>query len=266
MADILEKILAVKATEVERARETKPMIELRSAALGSPEPLGFAEALRRKIRIGKPAVIAEVKKASPSKGVICENFDPARTAADYQAHGAACLSVLTDKEFFQGSAQAFRAAREAVTIPILRKDFMIDPYQVYEARVMGADAVLVIMRAVNDSLARELVDAATEVGMDVLVETHDAEEIERALNLPGTPVIGINNRNLRTFVTDIKQTLELKHLVPEDRLFVTESGILTPEHVASLREAGVGAFLVGEVFMREPSPGEALDRLFGTKN
>ena len=211
----------------------------------------------------RPAVIAEVKKASPSKGVICENFRPIETGLDYEAHGAACLSVLTDREFFMGSNDTFVAVRKHVNIPMLRKDFLIDVYQVYEARAMGADAVLVIMRALGDEKAAELTACAATLGMDVLVETHDEEEIERALKLPGTPMIGINNRNLRTFETSIEQTLKLKRLIPQDRLFVTESGIRTQEDVQRLRHAGVGAFLVGEAFMREISPGAALQELFG---
>ena len=176
---------------------------------------------------------------------------------------AACLSVLTDREFFMGANETFEAVRKRVQIPMLRKDFLIDPYQVYESRAMGADAVLVIMRALSDQKASELTACAVELGMDVLVETHDEEEIARALKLPGTPMIGINNRNLRTFETSIRQTLELKRLIPQDRLFVTESGILSRQDVHCLREAGVGAFLVGEAFMRESSPGAALQHLFG---
>ena len=186
-----------------------------------------------------------------------------QTGLDYEAHGAACLSVLTDREFFMGANETFEAVRKRVQIPMLRKDFLIDPYQVYESRAMGADAVLVIMRALGDEKAAELTACAATLGMDVLVETHDEEEIERALKLPGTPMIGINNRNLRTFETSIEQTLKLKRLIPQDRLFVTESGIRTQEDVQRLRHAGVGAFLVGEAFMREISPGAALQELFG---
>lgn len=262
MADILEKILAVKAQEVAAAKENISLESIKKAAAQAQAPRGFARALEMKIAAGKSAVIAEVKKASPSKGVICENFQPQVAALDYQNHGAACLSVLTDRQFFQGSKEAFMAADAAVTIPLLRKDFMIDPYQVYEARSWGADAILVIMRALNDAKALELCSLAIDLGMDVLVETHDEEEIERALKLPAK-LIGINNRNLRTFVTDIKQTLELKHLVPSDRLLVTESGVGTTADIQKLKNAGVNAFLVGEAFMREPSPGAALNKLFG---
>lgn len=263
MTDILEKILAVKAQEVELAKTQVELPALKDRALAQLPARGFAQALQRKMNANRPAVIAEVKKASPSKGVICENFRPIETGLDYEAHGAACLSVLTDRESFMGSNDTFVAVRKHVNIPMLRKDFLIDVYQVYEARAMGADAVLVIMRALGDEKAAELTACAATLGMDVLVETHDEEEIERALKLPGTPMIGINNRNLRTFETSIEQTLKLKRLIPQDRLFVTESGIRTQEDVQRLRHAGVGAFLVGEAFMREISPGAALQELFG---
>ena len=263
MTDILEKILAVKAQEVELAKTQVELPALKDRALAQSPARGFAQALQRKMNANRPAVIAEVKKASPSKGVICENFRPIETGLDYEAHGAACLPVLTDREFFMGSNDTFVAVRKHVNIPMLRKDFLIDVYQVYEARAMGADAVLVIMRALGDEKAAELTACAATLGMDVLVETHDEEEIERALKLPGTPMIGINNRNLRTFETSIEQTLKLKRLIPQDRLFVTESGIRTQEDVQRLRHAGVGAFLVGEAFMREISPGAALQELFG---
>lgn len=263
MTDILEKILAVKAREVELAKSKVGLQTLKKQVIAQTPACGFARALRVKMEAGLPAVIAEVKKASPSKGVICENFRPVETGLDYEAHGAACLSVLTDREFFMGANETFEAVRKRVQIPMLRKDFLIDPYQVYESRAMGADAVLVIMRALSDQKASELTACAVELGMDVLVETHDEEEIARALKLPGTPMIGINNRNLRTFETSIRQTLELKRLIPQDRLFVTESGILSRQDVHCLREAGVGAFLVGEAFMRESSPGAALQHLFG---
>ena len=262
MSDILEKILAVKATEVAQAKQQISLEEIKVLAGQARAPRGFARSLQAKINSGKSAVIAEVKKASPSKGVICENFQPAVAAQDYEKNGAACLSVLTDSQFFQGSKDALEAVNAAVAIPLLRKDFMIDPYQVYEARSWGADAILVIMRALDDQRAAELSSLAVDLGMDVLVETHDEEEIERALKLPAK-LIGINNRNLRTFVTDIKQTIELKHLVPSNRLLVTESGVATVEDVAKLREAGINAFLVGEAFMRQPSPGNALRQLFG---
>lgn len=262
MADILEKILAVKAQEVALAKSRISWTQIKEAAAAARPVRGFARALRRKMAAGKNAVIAEVKKASPSKGVICADFHPERVAADYQAHGAACLSVLTDEQFFQGSRQVFAAVDGAVSLPLLRKDFMIDTYQIYEARSWGADAVLVIMRAVDDVLAADLCVVARELGMDVLVETHDEEEIERALRLP-VSIMGINNRNLRTFVTDIQNTIDLKTLIPEDRVLVTESGVRTAGDVARLGQAGVHAFLVGEAFMRHASPGTALQELFG---
>ncbi len=263
MADILEKILAVKVREVNEARQRRPLEAVRAEALEQSPARGFARALTEKIDAGLAVVIAEVKKASPSKGVICADFKPVETGRDYEAHGAACLSVLTDREFFMGSEEVFRSVRASVAIPMLRKDFMIDPYQVYEARAMGADAILVIMRAVDDETAGKLTHCALDLGMDVLVETHDEEEIARALKLPESTVIGINNRNLRTFVTDIEQTLALKRFVPDKRLLVTESGVRTVGDVKRLREAGVNAFLVGEAFMREASPGAALQKFFG---
>lgn len=262
MSDILEKILAVKATEVAQAKQKISLEEIKVLAKQARVSRGFARSLQAKIDAGKSAVIAEVKKASPSKGVICKNFQPVLVAQDYEKNGAACLSVLTDRQFFQGSKEVLEAVNAAVSIPLLRKDFMIDPYQVYEARSWGADAILVIMRALDDQTAVELSSLAVDLGMDVLVETHDEKEIERALKLPAK-LIGINNRNLRTFVTDIRQTIELNHLVPDDRLLVTESGVTTVEDVAKLRAAGVNAFLVGEAFMRRPLPGVAMTELFG---
>ena len=261
MSDILDRILAVKFKEVEQARAACPLSDLQAAVQELAPCRGFARALQDRVSQGLPAVIAEVKKASPSKGVICENFCPEAAALDYETHGAACLSVLTDKTFFQGSRQALQRARSASKLPILRKDFLVDPYQVYEARLWGADAVLVIMRAVDDALAMELAQTALRLGLDVLVETHDEEEIERALKLPAT-LIGINNRNLQTFKTNIEHTLSLRHFIPDDRVLVTESGIRTGDDVRRLREAGVSAFLVGEAFMREASPGQALKQLF----
>ena len=262
MSDILDRILSVKFKEVAEARAACSLNDVKKAARRQPPCRGFARAIQDKISAGLPAVIAELKKASPSTGVICENFQPALTAADYEAHGAACLSVLTDHQFFHGSRLALQQARSASSLPILRKDFLVDPYQVYEARAWGADAVLVIMRAVDDALAMELAQTASDLGLDVLVETHDEIEIERALKLPAK-LIGINNRNLRTFETNIEQTMRLKNFVPQDRVLVTESGIHTVDDVSRLRQARVNAFLVGEAFMREPAPGEALARLFG---
>ena len=261
MTDILSEILAVKAQEVAQAKARIPFEEIRRRALSAAVPRGFVRAIEAKIEEGKSAVIAEVKKASPSKGVICRDFDPERTARSYEEAGATCLSVLTDTRFFMGGAEAFAAARSATSLPMLRKDFMIDPYQVYESRAMGADAVLVIMRALEDAAAVEISRTAVGLGMDVLVETHDASEIERALKLPAR-LIGINNRNLNTFVTDVGQTLRLRHLVGGDRIVVSESAIATPGDVAQLRKAGVSAFLVGEAFMKTPDPGRALAELF----
>lgn len=263
MDDILERILAVKREEVKAARRALSLDELRTRAERQPPARGFARAMQDKMSRGRAAVISEVKKASPSKGLIRPDFHPAQIAADYERNGAACLSVLTDRQFFMGSREALLEARAAVSIPILRKDFLVDPYQVYEARAWGADAVLVIMRAVDDALAADLAGTAFDLGMDVLVETHDEQEIERALRLPAR-LIGINNRNLRTFETSIEQTIRLRHLVPEDRIIVTESGVHDAADVARLRGCGVNCFLVGEAFMRESSPGAALNRLFQT--
>jgi indole-3-glycerol phosphate synthase len=225
-------------------------------------PRGFLRALREKIDAGRPAVIAEVKKASPSKGVLRESFDPAGIAASYERHGAACLSVLTDRQFFQGGLPDLQAARAACALPVLRKDFMVDTYQVHEARAQGADCVLLIVAALDDRRLVELEDCATELGMDVLVEVHDAQELDRALRLR-TPLVGINNRDLRTFEVSLQVTLSQLARIPPDRLVVTESGILAASDVATMRAAGVNAFLVGEAFMRAPEPGEALAALFG---
>ena len=257
MADYLDRILETKRAEVAQLKARKTMNELRAAAEKADPPRGFVRALQTKISAGLPAVIAEVKKASPSKGLICLDFNPARTAQQYEAAGAACLSVLTDSVYFQGSEAAFRAARAAVGIPALRKDFMIDEAQIYESRAMGADAVLLIMRALTDGLALKLAQTALSLGMDVLTESHDEGELKRALALPVT-LIGINNRNLRTFVTSIDTTLALHDQVPGDRIIVSESGIATPQDVAALKTARVGAYLVGESLMRQGNPGAAL--------
>lgn len=261
MADYLDRILETKRAEVAQLKARKTMNELRAAAEKADPPRGFVRALQTKISAGLPAVIAEVKKASPSKGLICPDFNPARTAQQYEAAGAASLSVLTDSVYFQGSEAAFRAARAAVGIPALRKDFMIDEAQIYESRAMGADAVLLIMRALTDGLALKLAQTALSLGMDVLTESHDEGELKRALALPVT-LIGINNRNLRTFVTSIDTTLALHDLVPGDRIIVSESGIATPQDVAALKSARVGAYLVGESLMRQGNPGAALTQLF----
>ncbi len=265
MSDILDRILAVKRAEVAAAQREKPLALLHAAAetsLATHPPRDFVGALRAKIGAGGTAVIAEIKKASPSKGVIRPDFHPAEIAADYAAHGAACLSVLTDRQFFQGAPEYLAAARAACHLPVLRKDFIIDPYQVYEARALGADAILLIVAALSDSQMAEFESLAMELGMAVLVESHDAGELERALALK-TSLIGINNRNLRTFEVNLDTTLAQLARIPPERIVVTESGILTPADVALMKRHGVHAFLVGEAFMRAPSPGSELARLFG---
>jgi len=262
MADILNRIVEVKHEEVAAARAARPEPQLREEAAAQSAPRGFTAALQAAVAAGRSAVIAEVKKASPSKGVIREHFVPAEIAASYARHGAACLSVLTDERFFQGSADYLRAARAACSLPVLRKDFMVDPYQVLEARAMGADCILLIAACLSDAQMAELEDCATGLGLDVLVEVHDGDELDRALRLK-TPLVGINNRNLRSFEVSLDTTLALQARVPADRLLVTESGILGPADVQRMRTAGVHAFLVGEAFMRAPEPGEALAALFG---
>jgi indole-3-glycerol phosphate synthase len=263
VADILERILAVKAGEIEKAKKTLSLAAVRSRAEAAEKPRDFVGALRAKIAAGKPAVIAEIKKASPSKGVLREPFDPAAIARSYARHGAACLSVLTDETFFQGRAEHLSVARAASGLPALRKDFVIDPYQVYEARASGADCILLIVAALSPSQMGELEALAAGLGMAVLVEVHDQGELDLALAL-ATPLIGINNRNLRTFETSLDTTLRILARVPAGRLVVSESGILGPEHVATLRQAGVRAFLVGEAFMRATDPGLELGRIFLT--
>jgi indole-3-glycerol phosphate synthase len=261
MSDILRKILSVKETEIEAAKAVKPLAAVRAEAEAASPARDFVGAIRARLAAGKPAVIAEIKKASPSKGVIRENFDPAAIARSYAEHGAACLSVLTDARFFQGSPEYLRQARAACSIPVLRKDFMIDPYQVYEARAMGADCILLIVAALALPAMRELEALAHGLGMAVLVETHDAAELDLALQLD-TPLVGVNNRNLRTFETRLETTLDLLPRIPAGRILVTESGILGPEDVALMRRHHVDAFLVGEAFMRAPEPGMELARLF----
>ena len=261
MADILERIVAVKAEEVARAKGAKPLAAVRKEA-GLAEPVrDFAGALRARIAAGKPAVIAEIKKASPSRGVLREDLDPAAIAASYARHGATCLSVLTDEPFFQGTLEHLRQARAACALPVLRKDFVLEPYQVYEARAAGADCVLIIVAVLETARMRELEAVAHELAMAVLVEAHDAVELEKALALK-TPLIGINNRNLRTFETRLETTLDLLDRIPRDRIVVTESGILTREHVGTLLSRRVGCFLVGEAFMRAADPGTELGQLF----
>lgn len=268
MSDVLQRILSVKRDEVARARALRDEASLRRDALAACVmtdarrlPRGFESALRASIADSRAAVIAEIKKASPSKGVIRAGFDPAAIAASYERGGASCLSVLTDVEFFQGSPEALRAARAACGLPVLRKDFIIDRYQLYEARVWGADCVLLIVAALDDGELAELEDCAHGLGMDVLAEVHDAEELARALRLR-TPLLGINNRDLRDFSVSLDTTIGLLPRIPRDRLVVTESGILTREDVARMRAAGVHAFLIGEAFMRAPDPGAALSALF----
>ena len=261
MSDILQRIVAVKRQELVAARALYSEAALREAAMAQSAPRGFADALRVKLAAGLPAVIAEIKKASPSKGVIREHFVPAEIAASYAVHGAACLSVLTDVSFFQGHADCLRQARAACALPVLRKDFMIDPYQVLEARAMGADCILLIAACLSDAQMAELEACAIEQGLDVLVEVHDGAELGRALALK-TPLLGINNRNLRSFEVTLATTLGLLGDVPADRLLVTESGIVNRGDVQRMRAAGVHAFLVGEAFMRADVPGEALAALF----
>ncbi len=261
MSDILNKILAVKAKEVAAAKAEEPFEAMRAAAEFAVPPRDFVGAVRSKLAAGQAAVIAEIKKASPSKGVLREDFRPVDLAMSYARHGAACLSVLTDREFFQGNPDYLRAARDACDLPVLRKDFMIDPYQVYEARAMGADCILLIAAALPLATMQELEALAQALGMAVLVEVHDAVELDLALQLE-TPLVGINNRNLRTFETRLDTTLDLLSRIPAGRIVVTESGILKPEDVALMRQHRVNAFLVGEAFMRVPDPGAELARLF----
>lgn len=262
MSDILRKIIAVKREEVAAAKVAQSLEDVRAAAEAQPPARDFVGAIRARIAAGQPAVIAEIKKASPSKGVLREDFRSAEIAADYEKHGAACLSVLTDRQFFQGAPEYLQAARAACALPVLRKDFMIDPYQVYEARAMGADAILLIVAALSLAEMREMEDLAASLGMAVLAESHDAGEVDVALQLK-TPLIGINNRNLRTFVVDLQTTIGQLARIPQNRIVVTESGISNAQEIALMRERDVHAFLVGEAFMRCASPGAELARLFG---
>ena len=261
MAHALERILAAKRQEVDLARRRVPIAELEARARRAAAPRGFERALRARIAAGKPAIVAEIKRASPSRGLIREDLDPARVAASYEANGAACLSVLTDREFFGGSPEDLAAARAACALPVLRKDFMVDEYQVVEARAWGADCILLIVDAVPDARLASLERAALGLGMDVLVESHDGAQLERALAL-ATPLIGINNRDLRTFETRLETTLDLAGRVPSDRLVIAESGIASPDDIARLKAAKVSAYLVGTAFMSAPDPGEELHRLF----
>jgi indole-3-glycerol phosphate synthase len=263
--DILQRILARKVQEIEARSTALPLRELSARCADLPDTRGFAAALETRIEAGEAAVIAEIKKASPSAGVIRADFDPGAIARSYQTGGATCLSVLTDQDFFQGSDMYLQEARAACALPVLRKDFTIDAYQVYEARAIGADAILLIVAALGDAALLELALLAAELDLDVLVEAHDAAELERALEIPA-PLVGINNRNLRTFETRIETTLDLRGRVPDERVLVTESGIRTRADVARLRAEGVHAFLVGEAFMRTPEPGKELARLFNGNN
>ena len=263
MSDILNTILARKAEEVAARRAAVPLAQLQARLADAPPLRGFARALHESIANGEPAVIAEVKKASPSKGVIRADFRPAEIAMSYEMGGASCLSVLTDVDFFQGSDAYLQQARQACSLPVLRKDFVIDPYQIVEARVLGADCILLIVSALDDQQLASLANTALELGLDVLVEVHDVDELERALQVP-VPLIGINNRNLRTFEVSLDTTLAMRQMVPADRLLVTESGITGPADVARMRGEGVNAFLVGEAFMRFDEPGVGLRELFFT--
>lgn len=263
MADILQKILAVKADEVARAKAAVDFATMRRRAEETSKTRDFERALRSKVAAGLPAVVAEIKKASPSRGLLRADFDPAGIARSYSRHGAACLSVLTDPQFFQGSVDDLIAARGACDLPVLRKDFLIDTYQVYESRVIGADCILLIAAALDLPQMLDLEGAARALGMGVLVEVHNRRELDLALGL-ATPLIGINNRDLRTFEISLETTFSLAPLIQEPRILITESGILSPEHVKRAASAGVRAFLVGEAFMRAREPGAELARLFIT--
>ncbi len=259
--DILQKILNRKAEEVAARKQRMPLDVLTEIASGIEAPRGFANALQSKAQTKKPAIIAEIKKASPSQGVIRENFKPLEIAQDYAMNGATCLSILTDKDFFQGSEAYLQMVREACPLPVLRKDFMIDPYQIHESRALGADCILLIVAALEDEQMHELAETASSLGMDVLVETHNAEELERALKLD-TPLVGINNRNLKTFETSLQTSLTLKQSIPEDRLIITESGIHTQDDVKLMLDNEIYTFLVGEAFMRADFPGQKMRALF----
>ncbi|MCG6937816.1 MAG: indole-3-glycerol phosphate synthase TrpC [Gammaproteobacteria bacterium] len=261
--DILVKILNRKHEEIAERGATTSIDALKEQCQSADAVRGFIQSIVNKISTQQPAVIAEIKKASPSKGILCENFRPADIAKSYADHGAACLSVLTDKDFFQGHEDYLKQARAACELPVIRKDFIIDPYQVYEARAINADCILLIAAALEDKNLQQLLDLAHELNMDVLMEVHDKAEMERALST-GAKLIGINNRNLRTFDTTLQTTLNMLDMVNEDHILVTESGILTKDDVRLMREHGVNAFLVGEAFMRSDNPGEKLSELFFT--
>jgi len=259
--DILKKIVARKLEEIDERSANISLDELKAQLDDADAPRGFVQSLKDKIAAGQSGVIAEIKKASPSKGVLREHFVPAEIAKSYADHGAACLSVLTDVDFFQGGDAYLKQAHAACSLPVIRKDFIVDPYQVYEARAMSADCILLIVACLTDRQLADLNALAMKLGMDVLIEVHDAEELERALKVPN-PMIGINNRNLRTFDVSLQTTLDLLASISDDRLVVTESGIHAPEDVALMREHNVNAFLVGEAFMRADQPGEKLAALF----
>lgn len=259
--DILKKILHRKEEEIAERSAQENIDVLREKVVDASPVRGFIKAIENKISQGKSGVIAEIKKASPSKGVLRNDFNPAEIAKSYEQHGAACLSILTDKDYFQGSEDYLLQAREVTSIPVIRKDFIIDPYQVYEARAINADCILLIVAALDDKKLNELLDLANQLGMDVLMEVHDQEEMERAL-MTGAKLIGVNNRNLRTFEVSLNNTLDMLSMVPADRLLVTESGILAPADVKLMRDNNINAFLVGEAFMRAEDPGKKLAELF----
>ena len=259
--DILKKIIARKWEEIEERSQVVSLDALKQQARSADAPRGFVKAIETRVGAGQAAVIAEIKKASPSKGVIRENFVPEQIARSYEKGGAACLSILTDVDYFQGATEYLIQARAAVSLPVIRKDFIIDEYQVYEARAMGADCILLIVAALDDAKCMELIELAHALGMDVLVEVHDREELQRCLTYP-VKLVGINNRNLRTFEVSLNTTLELLPMIPADRIVVTESAILAPEDVRLMRDNDVNAFLVGEAFMRAEEPGEKLAELF----
>jgi indole-3-glycerol phosphate synthase len=260
--DILKRILARKLQEIDERNRNTSMQELEQRVGDADAPRGFVSSIEEKINSGRAAVIAEIKKASPSRGILRKDFKPAEIASSYERGGAACLSVLTDVDYFKGADEYLQQARAACSLPVIRKDFIIDPYQVYEARVLGADCILLIVAALGDAMLGELSQLAVQLGMDVLVEVHDPVELERALEVPGR-LIGINNRNLRSFETRLDVTLGMLEKIPDDRIVVTESGIHTPADVALMRANGVNAFLVGEAFMKAADPGEKLVELFG---
>ena len=258
---ILKKILDTKAIEVKQRSVAMPLAEIKARAFDQPEARGFYKAMQAKVDAGLPAVIAEIKKASPSKGIFRDDFDPARIAESYEKAGAACLSILTDKEYFQGSEEFLQQGRNACSIPVIRKDFLVDPYQVYEAKVINADCILLIASSLSDMQLQDFSGIATELGMDVLVEVHNDEELTSALKLD-TPLVGINNRDLHTFEVSLENTYDLLDRIPADRMVVTESGILSRDDVAAMRAKQVNAFLVGEAFMRAEYPGDKLAELF----